>query len=78
MKLRRVRVENVRSFLEPAELLLDGDISIIIGPNGGGKTNSNVAHAKHILVDIIRGHKVWLVPTGRVGASSASRVLKCI
>lgn len=39
MKLRRVRVENVRSFLEPAELLLDGDISIIIGPNGGGKTN---------------------------------------
>lgn len=39
MKLRRVRVENIRSFLEPAELLLDGDISIIIGPNGGGKTN---------------------------------------
>ena len=39
MKLRRVRVENVRSFLEPAELLLEGDISIIIGPNGGGKTN---------------------------------------
>lgn len=39
MKLRRVLVENVRSFLEPAELLLDGDISIIIGPNGGGKTN---------------------------------------
>lgn len=39
MKLRRVRVENVRSFLDPAELLLDGDVSIIIGPNGGGKTN---------------------------------------
>lgn len=39
MKLRRIRIENVRSFLEPAELLVDGDISIIIGPNGGGKTN---------------------------------------
>jgi putative ATP-dependent endonuclease of OLD family len=39
MKLRRVLVENVRSFLDPAELLMDGDISIIIGPNGGGKTN---------------------------------------
>lgn len=39
MKLRRVRIENVRSFLDPAELLLDGDISILIGPNGGGKTN---------------------------------------
>lgn len=39
MKLRRIRIENVRSFLQPAELLVDGDISIIIGPNGGGKTN---------------------------------------
>jgi ATPase subunit of ABC transporter with duplicated ATPase domains len=39
LKLRRIRIENVRSFLKPAELLIDGDISIIIGPNGGGKTN---------------------------------------
>ncbi len=39
MKLRRVRLENVRSFLEPTELTVEGDISIIIGPNGGGKTN---------------------------------------
>ncbi|MCW2313705.1 AAA family ATPase [Rhodoferax antarcticus] len=39
MKLRRVLLENVRSFLEPAELHLDGEISIVIGPNGGGKTN---------------------------------------
>jgi putative ATP-dependent endonuclease of the OLD family len=39
MKLRRVSVENVRSFLEKQELRLDGDISILIGPNGGGKTN---------------------------------------
>jgi putative ATP-dependent endonuclease of the OLD family len=40
MKLRRVSVENVRSFLQKQELRLDdGDISILIGPNGGGKTN---------------------------------------
>jgi putative ATP-dependent endonuclease of the OLD family len=39
MKLRRIGLENVRSFLEPQELELRGDISIIIGPNGGGKTN---------------------------------------
>lgn len=39
MKLRRVSVENLRSFLSNAELQLAGDISIIIGPNGGGKTN---------------------------------------
>lgn len=39
MKLRRVAIENVRSFLDRQELQLPGDISIIIGPNGGGKTN---------------------------------------
>lgn len=39
MKLRRVGIENVRSFLDRQELQLPGDISIIIGPNGGGKTN---------------------------------------
>lgn len=39
MKLRRVSIENVRSFLDKQEFKIDGDISIIIGPNGGGKTN---------------------------------------
>lgn len=39
MKLRRVAIENVRSFLDRQELHVPGDISIIIGPNGGGKTN---------------------------------------
>src|SRR5207253_779397 len=39
MFLRRIAVENVRSFLGRAELQLDGSISILIGPNGGGKTN---------------------------------------
>lgn len=39
MLVRRVTVENVRSFLERTELVLDGPITIIIGPNGGGKTN---------------------------------------
>jgi putative ATP-dependent endonuclease of OLD family len=39
MKLRRVGIENVRSFLDRQELHVGGDISILIGPNGGGKTN---------------------------------------
>lgn len=39
MLLKRVALENVRSFLERAELKLDGPVSIVIGPNGGGKTN---------------------------------------
>lgn len=53
MRLRRVLVENVRSFLDPAELRLEGDISIIIGPNGGGKTNlldtTTTVLRKHLL-----------------------------
>lgn len=39
MLVRRVAIENVRSFLNRAELTLDGPITIVIGPNGGGKTN---------------------------------------
>jgi hypothetical protein len=32
-------IENVRSFLDRREISFDGNISILIGPNGGGKTN---------------------------------------
>lgn len=39
MRVRRIAIENVRSFLDRAELLLDGPITIVIGANGGGKTN---------------------------------------
>ncbi|WP_238067154.1 AAA family ATPase [Pseudomonas shirazica] len=39
MKLIKVEMENVRSFIDEQSLSLDGSISIIIGPNGGGKTN---------------------------------------
>ncbi|MBP0116270.1 AAA family ATPase [Bradyrhizobium vignae] len=39
MFVRRVAIENVRSFLGRAELHLEDKISILIGPNGGGKTN---------------------------------------
>ncbi len=39
MLVKKVVIENVRSFLDRTELILDGNISIVIGPNGGGKTN---------------------------------------
>lgn len=39
MLLRRIVVQNARSFLEEQTLLTEGSISILIGPNGGGKTN---------------------------------------
>jgi len=37
--IRKLSIENVRSFLDRREISLDGNISILIGPNGGGKTN---------------------------------------
>ena len=39
MKIRSVKISNVRSFLEEQTLLIEGEIAIIVGPNGGGKTN---------------------------------------
>ena len=39
MKVKRLSIQNVRSFMERQTLELDGAISILIGPNGGGKTN---------------------------------------
>lgn len=39
MLIKRIAIENVRSFLDHAELILDGQLTIVIGPNGGGKTN---------------------------------------
>ncbi len=39
MLVRKIAIENTRSFLDRAELVLDGPITIVIGPNGGGKTN---------------------------------------
>jgi len=50
MKLRRVAIANVRSFLGRQELHFPGPISILIGPNGGGKTNvlDVVSHALRV------------------------------
>lgn len=39
MLIRKIVIENVRSFLDRQEMTFDGNISIIVGPNGGGKTN---------------------------------------
>lgn len=37
--IRKLSIENVRSFRDRREISFDGSISILIGPNGGGKTN---------------------------------------
>ena len=38
MKLRKIALTNVGCFLDRQEITLDGDMTILIGPNGGGKT----------------------------------------
>lgn len=39
MHLKRLTLQNVRSFKERVDLSCDGPITILIGPNGSGKTN---------------------------------------
>ena len=53
MKLIRITIENARSFLIPQTLELDNNVSILIGPNGGGKTN-----ALDIILSTMRNHFV--------------------
>lgn len=60
MLVKRVSVENVRSFLERADLIMDGQISILIGPNGGGKTNLldvvMIALRRHLFASLYAAH----------------------
>ncbi|MFC3173473.1 AAA family ATPase [Novosphingobium bradum] len=39
MHIRRLTLDNVRSFKDRTDFHSEGDISILIGPNGSGKTN---------------------------------------
>lgn len=53
MKLINITLENYRSFRDRQTFQVDGDISIIIGPNGGGKSNlldvTSLLLKKHVL-----------------------------
>jgi len=39
MKIENIEIENVLSFKEYTSITLNQDINILVGPNGGGKTN---------------------------------------
>ncbi|HMN45569.1 MAG TPA: AAA family ATPase [Povalibacter sp.] len=39
MKIRKLRIENVTSYKESTEFIFDKGVNILIGTNGGGKTN---------------------------------------
>jgi putative ATP-dependent endonuclease of the OLD family len=39
MKIRRIKINNVKSFKSQVDLMLNNDLNIFIGPNGGGKSN---------------------------------------
>lgn len=81
MKVRKFVLENVRSFLERQELKVDGDISILVGPNGGGKTNvldvlsTTIRH--HLLVPWTTRERAGRIVSGaielhRIGSNPAS------
>ena len=39
MKIRRLILDNVTSYEDPVEFIFDDGLNILIGPNGGGKSN---------------------------------------
>lgn len=39
MKIRRLTIRNVTSYRKAVEFVFDGRVNIVIGPNGGGKSN---------------------------------------
>jgi predicted ATP-dependent endonuclease of OLD family len=39
MKIKKILIKNVKSFKEEVVLIFDGSFNILIGPNGGGKSN---------------------------------------
>src|SRR5467141_1674139 len=45
MKIKRFRLTNITSYKEPTEFAFDDRINILIGPNGGGKSNVQKALA---------------------------------
>jgi putative ATP-dependent endonuclease of OLD family len=40
MRVAGIKIENCKSYKEPAEIALDGAFNILVGPNGGGKSNT--------------------------------------
>lgn len=40
MRVAGIEIENCKSYKEPAKIVLDGAFNILVGPNGGGKSNT--------------------------------------
>ena len=39
MRIRKLRLAGFKSFVEPAELLIEPGLTGVVGPNGCGKSN---------------------------------------
>ena len=65
MKLKRLAIQNIRSFGQKREVEFHDDFTILIGPNGGGKSN---------LLDVITVgvHQFFLTPWGLIRQEDAS------
>ncbi len=60
MKIRRFPLKNVTSYRERVEFAFDDRLNILIGPNGGGKSNLQKApgsRAQQLLYPSIRFQK---------------------
>ncbi len=65
MKISRVVIENIRSFKEETVIDFEPDLNILIGPNGGGKSN-----LLDILTIVMRG--VFVKPYSLARASNGT------
>lgn len=71
MKIKRLALANVASFNGRQEFEPDKAMTILIGPNGGGKSN-----LLNTLIDVLRIHFVVLVLPDSIGGTESDPVLQ--
>ncbi|WP_313877671.1 AAA family ATPase [Rhodoferax mekongensis] len=71
MKIRRLALSNVTSFNERQQFEPDKAMTILIGPNGGGKSN-----LLNTLIDVLRTHFVMLMLPDSIGGTEEDPILQ--
>lgn len=71
MKIKKLALKNVTSFNERQELDPDGSLTILIGPNGGGKSN-----LLNTMIDVLRSHFVVLTSPDSVSGTEEDPILQ--
>lgn len=71
MKIKKLALSNVTSFNGRQQFDPDKSLTILIGPNGGGKSN-----LLNTLIDLLRGHFVVLVSPDTVSGTEEDPILQ--